>query len=44
VRSGDGTMNIDGEGFLWRQNDSLFIISNRVETVIQGHSKMFVPE
>lgn len=34
VRSGDGQLKIDGEGFLWRQNDSVFIISNRVETVI----------
>ena len=35
VRSGDGKMKIDGEGFLWRQNDSIFTISNQVETVIE---------
>jgi len=35
VRSGDGKTKIDGEGFLWRQNDSLFTISNQVETVIE---------
>jgi hypothetical protein len=34
VRTGDGKLKIDGEGFLWRQNDSLFTISNQVETVI----------
>ena len=40
VRSGDGKMKIDGEGFLWRQNDSLFTISNQVETIIQGHPQL----
>lgn len=34
VRTGDGEMKIDGEGFLWRQKESTFTISNRVETVI----------
>ncbi len=34
LRSGDGQVRIDGEGFLWRQNDSLLTISNQVETVI----------
>jgi hypothetical protein len=34
VHSGDGQLKIDGKGFLWRQNDSIFTISNRVETVI----------
>ncbi|MGH8022308.1 MAG: hypothetical protein ACRED1_01910 [Limisphaerales bacterium] len=35
VRAGDGELTIDGEGFSWRQNDSIFTISNRVETVIE---------
>ena len=34
VRTGDGKLKIDGEGFLWRQNESVFTISNQVETVI----------
>lgn len=34
LRTGDGQLKIDGEGFLWRQNDSVFTISNQVETVI----------
>jgi hypothetical protein len=34
LRSGDGQLKIDGEGFLWRQNDSMFTISNQVNTVI----------
>lgn len=34
VRTGDGQLKLDGEGFLWRQNDSVFTISNQVETVI----------
>ena len=33
VRAGDGNLTIDGQGFLWRQRDSLFTISNRVDTV-----------
>jgi hypothetical protein len=33
MRTGDGQLKIDGEGFLWRQNDSMFTISNQVETV-----------
>ncbi|MGH7979361.1 MAG: hypothetical protein ACREE6_08295 [Limisphaerales bacterium] len=34
VRTGDGRFTIDGEGFLWRQNESVFTISNQVQTVI----------
>lgn len=39
VHTGDGQLKIDGEGFLWRQNDSIFTISNRVQTVIERTSK-----
>jgi len=39
VRTGDGQLKIDGEGFLWRQNDSVFTISNQVETVIDRTPK-----
>jgi len=34
MQTGDGKLFVTGEGFLWRQNDSLLIISNRVHTVI----------
>jgi hypothetical protein len=34
LRTGDGKFRVEGEGFLWRQADSLLIISNRVRTVI----------
>lgn len=34
LRTGDGKFRVEGEGFLWRQSDSLLIISNRVHTVI----------
>ena len=36
VRTGDGKFRIEGEGFSWRQNDSVLTISNRVETVIES--------
>jgi hypothetical protein len=39
VHTGDGQLKIEGEGFLWRQNDSLFTISNQVQTVIERTSK-----
>lgn len=35
MRSGDGELQMDGHGFMWRQNDSFFMISNQVQTVIQ---------
>jgi len=35
MQSGDGRLFIEGEGFLWRQDDSTLIISNRVHSVIQ---------
>ncbi len=34
MQTTDGKCRVNGEGFLWRQNDSLLIISNRVHTVI----------
>lgn len=34
MQTTDGKFHVNGEGFLWRQNDSLLIISNRVHTVI----------
>ena len=35
LRSGDGKFRVDGDGFLWRQNESSLTISNRVRTVIE---------
>ncbi len=35
LRSGDGKIRTDGDGFLWRQDDSLLTISNHVHTVIE---------
>jgi len=35
VRNGDGQLKVDGEGFLWRQSESMLTISNQVETVIE---------
>jgi hypothetical protein len=35
MQTGDNQLRIDGHGFSWRQSDSFFTISNRVETVIQ---------
>ena len=35
LQSGDGKFHVEGEGFLWRQNESSLTISNRVRTVIE---------
>ena len=35
LRSGDGKFRVEGDGFLWRQNESTLTISNRVRTVIE---------
>jgi hypothetical protein len=35
VQTGDGKVRVEGEGFLWRQNDSFLTISNQVRTVIK---------
>jgi hypothetical protein len=36
MRTGDGNLSIAGDGFLWRQTNECLIISNHVQTVIQG--------
>lgn len=36
VRSADGKLNLEGEGFLWQQTNSNLIISNRVRTIIRN--------
>lgn len=38
LRTGDGKFRVEGEGFLWRQNDSFLTISNQVRTVIETGS------
>jgi hypothetical protein len=35
LRSGDGKFRVEGEGFLWLQNDQFLVISNHVRTVIE---------
>jgi hypothetical protein len=35
LETGDGKFHVEGEGFLWRQNDQFLTISNRVRTVIE---------
>lgn len=36
VQTGDDKIRVEGEGFLWRQNDSFLTISNQVRTVIKN--------
>jgi hypothetical protein len=36
VQTGDGKFRVEGEGFLWRQNDSFLTISNNVHSVIEN--------
>jgi hypothetical protein len=36
VRTGDGKIRTDGDGFLWRQRDQKLTISNNVCTVIEN--------
>ena len=36
MKTADGRFSTQGEGFLWRENDSVLIISNRVHTVIRA--------
>jgi hypothetical protein len=44
VRSADGKMDLQGEGFLWQQTNSNLVISNRVRTVIlNAQEKSAVP-
>ena len=35
LRSGDGKIRTDGDGFLWRQDDSSLTISNHVDSVVK---------
>jgi len=39
LQAGDGRFHVEGDGFLWRQNDSFLTISNHVHTVIQSAMK-----
>ena len=41
MQSGDGKFLVEGEGFLWQQDESLLIISNHVHTVIKGGTLKF---
>jgi len=36
LQNGDGKIRVEGDGFLWRQDDSFLTISNRVRTVIEN--------
>ena len=36
LRSGDGKVRTEGDGFLWRQDDSFLTISNNVRTAIEN--------
>jgi hypothetical protein len=36
AKSPDGKYDVEGEGFLWQQTNSVLIISNRVRTTIRG--------
>ncbi|HEY5232746.1 MAG TPA: hypothetical protein VIK35_04350 [Verrucomicrobiae bacterium] len=36
LRTGDGNLQIEGDGFLWRQKNQWLTISNHVQTVIKG--------
>jgi hypothetical protein len=40
LQTGDGKIRTDGDGFLWRQDDSLLTISNNVHTVIETGLEM----
>ena len=35
LQNGDGKARAEGDGFLWRQDDSFFIISNRIHEVFE---------
>ena len=39
LQNGDGTFRVEGEGFLWRQTNSLLTISNQVRTRIENGLK-----
>jgi hypothetical protein len=40
LRSGDGKIQTEGDGFLWRQNDSFLTISNHFHAVIETGPEM----
>ncbi len=40
VRTGDGTIHLEGDGFLWRQSDTFLTISNNVYTVFENGAKI----
>jgi hypothetical protein len=35
MQTGDEELQVDGQGFLWRQSESFLIISNQVQTIIE---------
>lgn len=35
LRNGDGKLRMEGDGFLWRQDDSSLTISNHVDSVVK---------
>jgi hypothetical protein len=39
AQTGDGKFRVEGDGFLWRQNDYFLTISNNVHTVIENTLK-----
>ncbi len=39
AQTGDGKFRVEGDGFLWRQNDSFLTISNNVHTLIENTMK-----
>ena len=39
AQTGDGKYRVEGDGFLWRQNDSFLTISNHVQTMIENPMK-----
>ena len=39
LQAGDGKFHVEGDGFLWRQNDSFLTISNNVHTVLENSMK-----
>jgi hypothetical protein len=39
LQNGDGTFRVSGEGFLWRQTNSLLTISNQVRTRIEAGAR-----
>ena len=36
LQTADGKFQVEGDGFLWRQNDNVLTISNHVQTVMQS--------